>query len=216
VSALLNNNSGNYNTVLGYYSGQNLSGSYNINIGANVSGPLGESYTIRIGDTNQTRTFISGIYNVTAASGVAVYVNSNGQLGTLTSSARFKKEIKPMEKASEAILALAPVTFRYKEEVDPDGIPQFGLVAEEVAKVNPDLVARDAEGKVYTVRYEAVNAMLLNEFIKEHAKVQGLEVTVAQQEKAIKVLSASLKDEIEKVNARLDVRRPSPRTVKNE
>jgi hypothetical protein len=117
---------------------------------------------------------------VTAASGAAVYVNSSGQLGTLTSSARYKEQIKPMDKASESILGLTPVTFRYKHELDPDGIPQFGLVAEEVEKVNPDLVAKDAEGKVYTVRYEAVNAMLLNEFIKAHKKLQAQEETIAQ------------------------------------
>ena len=97
-----------------------------------------------------------------------------GQLGVSASSARFKEAIKPMEKASEAILALKPVTFRYKKEIDPEGTPQFGLVAEHVEKVNPALVARDAEGKVYTVRYEAVNAMLLNEFLKAHKKMQDL------------------------------------------
>jgi Chaperone of endosialidase len=99
-----------------------------------------------------------------------VIINSSGQLGTVLSSARFKEAIKPMDKASEAILSLQPVTFRYKQELDPEGIPQFGLVAEQVEKVNPDLVARDADGKVNTVRYEAVNAMLLNEFLKEHRK----------------------------------------------
>jgi len=98
------------------------------------------------------------------------------------SSQRFKDAIQPMNKASEAILALKPVTFRYKHELDPKGIPQFGLVAEQVEKVNPDLVARDADGKAYTVRYEAVNAMLLNEFLKEHRTVQDLEATVAQQQ----------------------------------
>ena len=108
------------------------------------------------------------------------------------SSAHFKEQIKPMEKASEAILALKPVTFRYKEEIDPDGIPQFGLVAEEVEKVNPDLVVRDEDGKVSTVRYEAVNAMLLNEFLKEHSQVQQLKVTVAQQQKQIEALAAGL------------------------
>ena len=108
----------------------------------------------------------------TVASGVGVIVGSNGQLGTVLSSARFKDAIKPMDKASEAILSLQPVTFRYKQELDPDGIPQFGLVAEQVEKVNPDLVVRDADGKVNTVRYEAVNAMLLNEFLKEHQKVE--------------------------------------------
>ena len=119
-------------------------------------------------------------------------VNSSGHLGTVLSSERFKEEIKPMDKASEAILALKPVTFRYKHELDPDGIPQFGLVAEEVEKVNPDLVARDDQGKVYTVRYEAVNAMLLNEFLKEHRKVeeQRLLRRVEQQQKEIAALAA--------------------------
>src|SRR5437870_2289625 len=99
-------------------------------------------------------------------------VDNAGRLGTVVSSVRYKDAIKPMDKASEAILALQPVTFRYKHEFDPVGIPQFGLVAEQVEKVNPDLVARDDQGKPYTVRYEAVNAMLLNEFLKEHRKVE--------------------------------------------
>src|SRR5205823_10650766 len=107
-----------------------------------------------------------------------VIIDTNGHLGTVVSSARFKDQIKAMDKASEAILALQPVTFRYKHDLDPAGIPQFGLVAEQVEKVNPDLVARDEQGKPYTVRYEAVNAMLLNEFLKEHRKVQDLEANV--------------------------------------
>ena len=105
---------------------------------------------------------------VTVTEGVGVIIDSKGHLGTVVSSQRFKDGIKPMDRRSEAILALKPVTFRYKHEIDPKGTAQFGLVAEEVEKVNPDLVARDAEGKVFTVRYEAVNAMLLNEFLKEH------------------------------------------------
>ena len=109
------------------------------------------------------------------ANGVGVIVNANGQLGTIQSSARYKDDIKPMDKASDAILALKPVTFRYKEELDPDKIPQFGLIAEEVEKIDPDLVVRDEDGNVSTVRYEAVNAMLLNEFLKEHRRVQELE-----------------------------------------
>ena len=117
------------------------------------------------------------------ANGVGVIVGTTGQLGTVVSSARFKEAIKPMDKASEAILALKPVTFRYKKELDPDKIPQFGLIAEEVEKVNPDLVARDEEGKIMSVRYEAVNAMLLNEFLKEHRKVEKLEATLAQQQR---------------------------------
>jgi hypothetical protein len=115
------------------------------------------------------------------------------QLGTIQSSVRFKEAIKPMDKASEALLDLQPVTFRYKHELDPDGVPQFGLVAEQVAKVNPDLVAHDAEGKVYSVRYEAVNAMLLNEFLKEHRSVQDLKETVAQQQKQIEALTATVR-----------------------
>src|SRR6202040_752903 len=119
----------------------------------------------------QQATFIAGISG-TGVTGAAVVVSSNGQLGVAPSSERFKEAIKPMDKASEAILALKPVTFRYKHELDREGIPQFGLVAEQVEKVNADLVARDDQGKVNTVRYEAVNAMLLNEFLKEHRKVE--------------------------------------------
>src|SRR5213078_4950824 len=114
-----------------------------------------------------------------------VIVDRNGQLGTVVSSERFKDEVKPMDKASEAILALKPVTFHYKHELDPEGIPQFGLVAEDVEKVNPDLVVRDAKGKVFTVRYEAVSVMLLNEFLKEHRTVQELKSTAAKQEATI-------------------------------
>src|SRR5439155_24662197 len=121
-----------------------------------------------------------------------VLVNSNGRLGTMTSSARFKDEIKPMDKASEAILALKPVTFRYKHEIDPNRIPQFGLVAEEVEKVNPDLVVRDREGKPYSVRYDQVNAMLLNEFLKEHSTVQELKKEVAALTVGLQKVSAQL------------------------
>src|SRR5205085_4777087 len=119
----------------------------------------------------QKNAFIAGISGVTVANGVGVIINTQGKLGTVVSSGRFKDGIKPMDGASEAILAFKPVTFRYKHELDPEGIPQFGLVAEEVEKVNPSLVARDERGKAYTVRYEAVNAMLLNEFLKAHRKI---------------------------------------------
>jgi hypothetical protein len=183
TNSLWLNTTGNYNTALGYYAGSNLStGSYNIDIGNN--GVAGESGTIRIGTTNQTATFIAGI-NGTPVSGTAVVVDANGQLGVAPSSARFKNEIKPMDKASEAVLGLKPVTFHYKEEVDPKQVPQFGLVAEEVAKVDPDLVARDSNGKVYTVRYDAVNAMLLNEFLKEHRRVEELEAAVKQLQSTV-------------------------------
>ena len=160
-------------------------GSNNIDIGN--AGVAGESNTIRIGTAgNSDATYIAGISGATVPAGVAVIVDADGHLGTIISSARFKEEIKPMDKASEAILALKPVTFRYKQELDPEGIPQFGLVAEEVEKVNPDLVARDEEGKPYTVRYEAVNAMLLNEFLKEHRKVEEQEAAIAAESEGVR------------------------------
>src|SRR5213079_785651 len=149
-----------------------------------------------------------------------VVVDTNGQLGiAATSSQRFKDLIKPMDKASEAILALKPVTFHYKKDIDPKGIPQFGLVAEEVEKVNPALVTRDAKGEVFTVRYEAVNAMLLNEFLKEHGKVEKLEATAAQQQREIRALTASLKEQasqIQKVRARVEMSKSAPQIVLND
>src|SRR6266480_4096969 len=198
VSAL-RNNSGSFNIGLGNLAGHNLTtGSNNIDIGN--QGVAAEAKTIRIGEQgNQNRTFIAGIFGA-AMTGSPVVVNSAGKLGVSgASSARLKEAIKPMNKASEAILALKPVTFRYKQEIDPDGIPQFGLVAEEVEKVDPDLVGRDENGRVNTVRYEAVNAMLLNEFLKEHRNVAEqestiaeLKTTVAQQQKQIEALAAGL------------------------
>jgi hypothetical protein len=127
------------------------------------------------------------------------------------SSQRFKAEIKPMDKASEAVLALKPVTFRYEKEIDPQGIPQFGLVAEDVEKVNPDLVARDAEGKLFTVRYEAVNAMLLNEFLKEHEAFVEEHRTVQELKKQVAALTAGL----QKVSAQLEASKPAPQVVNN-
>src|SRR5262249_21403649 len=123
----------------------------------------------------------------------------------------YKEAIKPMDRASEAILALKPITFRYKHELDPEGVPQFGLVAEEVEKVNPDLVVRDDEGKPYTVRYEAVNAMLLNEFLKEHRTVQEQGATIIELKNQIAALTAGL----ERVSAQLAVSKPAPQTVSN-
>src|SRR4029079_16599293 len=138
------------------------------------------------------KTFIAGISGKTVPSGVGVLINSNGQLGTVVSSARFKEAIMPMDKASETILALRPVTFRYKKDLDPEGIPQFGLVAEQVEKVNPDLVVRGEDGKVMTVRYEAVNAMLLNEFLKEHNKVEEQNRAVQEQKAATTKLESTI------------------------
>jgi hypothetical protein len=191
-NALHNNTTGSFNSALGENAGFNLTtGSNNIDIGN--FGVAGESGTIRIGTVGtQTATFIAGISGATVPGGVAVVIDANGHLGVRHSSARFKEAIKPMDKASEAILALKPVTFRYKHELDPEGIAQFGLVAEQVEKVNPDLVARDADGKAYTVRYEAVNAMLLNEFLKEHRKVGKLQVNADLHERKIEQQAASI------------------------
>jgi hypothetical protein len=228
--ALLNDTTGSANIALGTNAGANLTtGSNNIDIGN--GGVAGEAAKIRIGTVGtQKATFIAGIRGVTVAGGVGVIVGTNGQLGTTTSSERFKDQIKPMDKASEAILALKPVTFRYKPELDPAGIPQFGLVAEQVEKVNPDLVARDADGKVNTVRYEAVNAMLLNEFLKAHRKVEQQQAMIAElkssandqraittkqeamivkQQKQIEVLTAA----VEKVNDQMELSKPLSQMV---
>jgi len=173
----------------------------------------GEANTIRIGKSGtQSATFIAGISGAIVPGGVGVIVGTNGKLGTVVSSARFKDAIKPMDKASEAILALQPVTFRYKHELDADGIPQFGLVAEEVEKVNPDLVARDEQGKPYTVRYEAVNAMLLNEFLKAHRKVESLEA-------ALHTVNARLAEQdakIQKVCVQFELSKAAPQTAAND
>jgi len=185
VSAL-SNNTGSNNIGLGYGAGLNLTtGSGNVCIGAGVLGVAAESNTTRI----------RNVY-ASAASGRAVYVNSDNKIGTLVSSRRFKDEIKLMDKASEAILALKPVTFRYKKEIEPNGAIMFGLIAEEVEKVEPDLVTRNDKGAAEAVRYDAVNAMLLNEFLKEHRKVQELEARLVQQEKDF---TARLKEQDAKI-----------------
>ncbi len=225
IAALASNTTGGNNIALGNAAGLNLTtGSNNIDIGnlnpSNFisSDVAGEANTIRIGHPSvQSATFIAGISGV-PISGAPVVVNANGQLGVAASSARFKDQIKPMNSTSEGILALKPVTFHYKSEIDPKATPQFGLIAEEVEKVNPDLVARDANGKVYTVRYDAVNAMLLNEFIKEHHQVQELKATATQQQKEIETLTARMKAQaaqIQKVGDELELSKPAPRTVSN-
>jgi uncharacterized coiled-coil protein SlyX len=233
--ALGSSTSASQNTALGYAAGYNLTtGGNNIDIG-NL-GVAGEANTIRIGNPvtvvypdgithlAQIKTYIAGF--TTAVTGSTVVVNTTThQIGMMTSSARFKDEIQRMDKASEAILALKPVTFRYKKDIDPDGAPQFGLVAEEVEKVNPDLVARDEQGKPYTVRYEAVNAMLLNEFLKEHRRVEEQQATiaelksssakqaatVAQQQKQIEALTAT----VQKVSDQVVLSKPAPQLVAN-
>src|SRR6476660_8816693 len=214
----LHGNNGSNNIGLGHNAGSALTtGSNNIDIGD--FGAAGESNTVRIGRFGlQTRTYMQGISGATVASGVGVIVGSNGQLGTILSSARFKDAIKPMDKASEAILALKPVTFRYKKELDPEGIPQFGLVAEQVEKVDPDLVVRDKKGEVYTVRYDAVNAMLLNEFLKEHRKVEEQERTVVELKSGMTALAAIVKEQaaqIQKVSAQLEANKPAAQVVNN-
>ncbi len=221
-NALLNNTTGVGNIALGSFAGSNLTtGDNNIDIGN--QGVAGEANTIRIGtQETQTRTFVAGITGA-GVTGVAVKINAAGQLGTAPSSSRFKEEIQPMDKVSEAILSLKPVMFRYKKEIDVDRTPQFGLVAEDVEKVNPDLVVRDAEGKVYTVRYEAVNAMLLNEFLKEHRKVEAQDRKIHDQQTTIGELKRKFQDvvanlkehesKIQKVSARLELSNPTPRIV---
>ncbi|MGH8092773.1 MAG: tail fiber domain-containing protein [Chthoniobacterales bacterium] len=218
MNALTNNTTGASNIAIGVSAGSSLTtGSNNVDIAA--IGAAGESNALRIGKHGvQTKTYIAGISGVTVPGGVAVIVDTNGHLGTIVSSARYKDNIKPMDKASEAILALRPVTFRYKKDLDPKGIPQFGLVAEDVAKIDPDLVARDDQGKPYTVRYEAVNTMLLNEFLKEHRMVEEqqrtiseLKAAVAQQEQKLNMLSAGL----DKVTNELNATKPVARIIAN-
>jgi len=206
TQALGFNATGIRNTALGTRAGQSLTtGDYNIDIGAQTKGVAGESGTTRIGTAPfHTRAFIAGIHGVTTGNNdaVAVVIDSDGQLGTVSSSSRYKTDIKPIEKASESILALQPVSFRYK--VHTDTTPNFGLIAEDVARVNPDLVIYDADGKPYTVRYDAVNAMLLNEFLKEHRQVQELKKEVA-------ALTAGL----QKVSAQVQMDRRAPQMVAN-
>jgi trimeric autotransporter adhesin len=205
---LAGNTTGSSNTALGFGAGDNVTTASNVIcigslvVGANVSNSC----------------FIGSVFGQTSPGGVAVFIDSSGKLGTSTSSRRFKEEIKPMERTSEALFALKPVTFRYKKEIDASGTSQFGLVAEEVEKVNRDLVVRDKDGRPYSVRYEQVNAMLLNEFLKEHRKNQRQESKIAQQEakiarqqKQIDALAAGL----QKVSAQLEASKPAPQVVNN-
>ena len=216
--ALLLNTTGESNVAIGRGALANsTTGDSNLALGIDAGNQVvTASNIITIGHTGadvSNTTWIGNVFGVTTQSGTTapVIVSDTGQLGTVVSSERFKDAIKPMDKASEAILALKPVTFRYKPELDAKGIPQFGLVAEDVEKVNPDLVARDEQGKPYTVRYEAVNAMLLNEFLKEHKKTEKLEATVASLIATVKEQA----EQIQKVSAQLEVSRPAPQTVNN-
>jgi hypothetical protein len=219
--ALFSNTTGGGNTATGVGAlPNNTTGSDNIALGFEAgTGVTTANHVICIGASGQNANdtcYIGQIFGGIVPGGATVIVDGNGHLGTIVSSQRFKEEIKPMEQASEALYALKPVTFHYKKGIDPQGIPQFGLVAEDVEAVNPDLAVRDKEGKVNTVRYEAVNAMLLNEFLKEHKafleehrRVEKLEATVSRQQEQIEALAAGL----EKVSSQIELSKAGARTI---
>ena len=202
LGALHDNTTGSNNIAVGLSAGFNqTTGSNNIYIGGGPNGVAGES----------NACYIASIFGQTSADGVTVLINSDHKLGTLTSSKRFKKDIKPMESASKELFALKPVSFRYNQDIDAAGRTQYGLVAEDVEKVNPDLVVRDKEGKAYSVRYEQVNAMLLNEFLNEHRTVAEHGATIARLEKQIEALTEGL----QKVSTQLALSKTAPQTVSN-
>ena len=230
ASALQNNTTGGDNTADGTGALQNnTTGGANTALGAGAGlGVFTASHVIAIGTNGadvSDSCFIGNIRGVRTANAdaISVVIDSAGQLGTLSSSRRFKKEIKPMDKTSEAIFALRPVAFHYKN--DKTSMPQFGLIAEEVAEVNPDLVVRDDQGEIYTVRYEAVNAMLLNEFLKEHKKVEAEHSQIEKQEATITELKSNLAEQhkqiqaltagLQKVSAHVGVSAPAAKVVAN-
>ena len=198
ASALSNNTTGDSNIALGVTAGSGVTTANNV-------------ICIGIGGNNvDNACYIGQIFSSTVSAS-AVFVNSNGRLGTMTSSKRFKQDIKPMDKASEALYSLKPVSFRYKKEFDPAGASQLGLVAEDVEKIAPDLVVHDKEGRPYSVRYEQVNAMLLNEFLKEHRKVESLEAALDTVKKRLNEQEAR----IQKVSAEVEVSEPAAKTALN-
>jgi len=215
LNALFGNTTGSFNTAIGAAALlNNTTGSSNIALGLGAGGVVTTaSNVVAIGSPGgnlSNSCFIGNIRGVTVNNAVPVLIDPAGQLGTVSSSRQFKKEIKPMDNVSDAILALKPVTFHYKS--DKSGTPQFGLIAEEVAAVNPDLVVRDEKGDIYTVRYDAVNAMLLNEFLKAHRKME-------EQQKQIDALTARLEKQaaqIQKVSAQIEMRRFGPEVAANE
>ena len=212
------------NTILGDGAGpfEPGLGDNNVYVGKNVGTGTFDNDTIRIADPSAvgfqaTRCFIGGIHGVAVGPSLDVRVNAAGQLGTMVSSARFKKDIQSMDKTSEAIFSLRPVTFHYKQDITNE--PEFGLIAEEVAKVNPDLIIKDKEGKPFTVRYEEVNVLLLNEFLKEHKKVEEQQVSISQLKSEMQTMVAQLKEQaaqIQKVSAQLEVGKPAPQVVANK
>src|SRR4029077_16731514 len=233
--ALINNTTGDDNTAFGYLAlGFSGTGSGNVALGSNAgSNVTTASNVISIGsnvaaaDVSNT-CFIGNIFGVNVGmDALPVFINASGQLGTTASSRRFKTDIQQMDKSSEAILSLKPVTFHYKS--DRKNTSQFGLIAEEVAKVNPDLVVHDKEGKPYTVRYDQINAMLLNEFLKEHKKLEAqqatiaeLKTTLAQQQKGFQSTFAEQQKQIaelasglQKVSARMQITERAPQTAVN-
>jgi len=228
--AMANNTSGASNTAIGDDALRyNVDGSGNVAVGDEAGTGLGASVNncIAIGATGDgpfavldNTCFIGHIFDQPVSdvgTQEAVFVDQFNVIGINASSRRLKHDIQPMDKASEAILALKPVTFKYN--TDKNGRTQYGLIAEEVAAVNPDLVVQHKDGEISTVRYEQVNAMLLNEFLKEHTKVQSLEATVAQQQKGMEVLTAQLKEQaaqIEKVSAQLEMSKPAAKMVVNK
>jgi len=198
-SSLFNNTTGSTNTALGFNSGVSVTTASNvICIGANIGGA-----------NVSNSCYVGSIFGQTSSAGTAVFINSDGKLGTATSSKRFKEDIKPMDKTSEVLFSLKPVSFRYKNAIDPAATSQLGLVAEDVEKVNPDLVVRDKEGNPYSVRYDQVNAMLLNEFLKAHQKMEEQGATIAKQQKQIEALAAGL----QKVSAQLEASKSRPQVV---
>ena len=209
--ALSNNATADNNTAIGWHALQSNTGPGNVAVGADAGAGLttgngnvclGAFVLGNAGESNTTR--IRNVYS-SVASDRAVYVTADNKIGTLVSSRRFKEEIKPMDKASEAILALKPASFRYKKEIESNGSIMFGLIAEDVEKVDPDLVTRNEKGDAETVRYEAVNAMLLNEFIKARRQIDA-------QQKQIDALTAGL----QKVSAQLEASKPAPHVVVNK
>jgi hypothetical protein len=222
LNALPNNITGNYNTAIGAGALIDSTGDNNTALGylagLNVTTA---SNVIAIGTDGQdvsNTCYIGQIFGATSTNGIAVFINSDGRLGTVTSSGRFKEDVIPMERASEAIFALKPIAFHYKKEIDPAGKSQFGLLAEDVEKVNRDLVILDKEGKPYSVRYDQVNAMLLNEFLKEHKAFVEEQRKVEQQQKEIDALKTGLKEQrtlIEKVNDKMELKASASQTTAN-
>ena len=226
IQALQNNNHGSNNTAIGRNAlGGSATGDFNIGLGSNAGTSVTSASNVICigteGNNVDNACYIGEIFGSTVSAS-AVFVNSNGRLGTMTSSKRFKQDIKPMDNVSEALYSLKPVSFRYKKEFDPAGASQLGLVAEDVEKVNPDLIIHDKEGKPYTVRYEQINTMLLNEFLKEHRKVEKLEATVAQQQRSFQSRLAeqemqiqALASELQKVSAQVEMSKPVTKVVSN-